>query len=284
MCPHDAQILVAGSNKVWRTTDGAGSWSLNSPSPLGSTMTALAFAASTGDCGTYFAADVGGGVYRTTSAGANWTDIRANLPGMAINDIAVDPANAAVVIVAFSGFGDRHVWRSTNALDPTPTWTAIDAGIPDVPVNAVLIDPTASNVLYPGTDVGIFRSTDGGASWQVFMDGHPNVAVFDLVANANTGTILSFTHGRSVFKIATYCSDENMCTTDSYDQISGCQHTAVICGAVDPCHDAGTCDSGSGICSIRRSPTGRPAATATSARRTHASRAHAQARSSRYPP
>lgn len=280
MCPHDSQILVAGSNKVWRTTDGAGNWSLDSPDPLGARITSLAFAASTGDCGTYFAGDQVGSVFRTTSAGADWSNIASGLPGLAVNDIAVDPSNAAVVIVGLSGFGSGHVWRSTNALDPTPIWTAIDAGIPDVPVNAVLIDPTASNVLYLGTDVGIFRSTDGGTSWQVFMGGHPNVAVFDLVANANTGTILSFTHGRSVFKNAPFCSDGNVCTTDTYDQVLGCQHTAVscddanactidscnaatgcahagvVCGALDQCHDAGACDSGSGICSNPPKPDG----------------------------
>ena len=186
----------------------------------------------------------------------------ANLPGMAINDIAVDPTNAAVVIVAlFRGSATVTSGARRTPSIPRRPGRAIDAGIPDVPVNAVLIDPTASNVLYLGTDVGIFRSTDGGASWQVFMDGHPNVAVFDLVANANTGTILSFTHGRSVSSRSRPTAAMRTCAPPTtYDQISGCQHTAVICGAVDPCHDAWHVRFRKRhLLESVRSPTGRPA-------------------------
>jgi hypothetical protein len=190
MCPNDAQTLIAGSNNVWRTTDGAEFWSANGAD--GALITALAFAPSTGDCSTYYSGDRAGRLFRTTDAGGSWTDIAGGLPARAINDIAVDPTNPAIVIVGFSGFGIRHAWRTTNALDPTPSWFFIDSGIPDTPVNAVLIDPTAQNVLYLGTDAGSFRSSDGAASWGVFMVGHPNVAVFDLVANAATGTILSW--------------------------------------------------------------------------------------------
>src|SRR5207248_1380070 len=92
---------------------------------------------------------------------------------------------------------------------------------------------------------GIFRSTDGAASWEVFMGGHPNVAVYDLVARSATATILSYTHGRSVFKLGTFCNDGNLCTTDRYDQILGCQHTAASCDDFNACTTA-TCSPASG--------------------------------------
>ena len=234
MCPYNSQVLIAGSKTVWRTDNGAALWSVNSPDPLNthnsSVMTALAFA-TTGDCNTYFAADNWGRIYRTRDAGTTWVEITP--ANRAIADIATDPRDPNVVIVGVSGFNfpsaSQHVLKTTNALDPSPTWTVISSGIPDIPANAVLIDPDNSSIYYLGTDIGIFRSADGGVTWQVFMDGHPNVAVFDLVGNSATGTILSFTHGRGVFKLATFCNDHDVCTTDSFDQVLGCQHAAVNC-------------------------------------------------------
>ncbi len=123
------------------------------------------------------------------------------MPARGINDIAIDPTNNNVAYAAISGYGGSHLYKTTNLLSSSPTWFATDTGIPDIPVNAVLIDPTDVNYIYIGTDIGIFRSTNAGSSWQLFMNGHPKVPVHDLVANANTNTIISFTHGRSAFKL-----------------------------------------------------------------------------------
>ncbi len=241
MCPNNPQVLIAGSDNVWLTTDGAGTWTSNSPDPIDpagtSRITAMAFAKSTGDCSTYFAGTGSGRLYRTTSGGGGWSDVSAGLPARGVNEIAVDPGNAAVVVVALSGFGSRHLWRSTNALDPAPAWAAIDPGIPDTPVNAILFDPGSSSVIYIGTDVGIFRSIDSGASWSVFMDGHPNVAVFALEAAAASGTIMSFTHGRGAFRLEPSCSDGDPCTQDTYDPTLGCQHAPLNCADQNACTD-----------------------------------------------
>jgi hypothetical protein len=132
---------------------------------------------------------------------SGWTNISSGLPSRGVNDIDVHPTNANIVYAAFSGFGGPHVYKTTNALDNNPTWTAIDTGIPDIPVNAVVVDPVDPNYVYIGTDIGIYRSTDAGTSWQAFNVNHPRVVVHDLVANASTQTIISFTHGRSAFKL-----------------------------------------------------------------------------------
>jgi hypothetical protein len=250
MCPNDAQVLIGGSDNVWRTDDGADFWVANSPDPLDATapwatIMTLAFAPSTGDCDTYYAADNAGRVFRTTSGGASWDDITGNLPLVGIADITVDPQNPAIVVVGMSGFFGAKLWRTANALDPSPSWNIIAAGIPDVPVNAVLIDPDNASVYYAGTDVGIFRSLDSGASWEVFMGGHPNVAVFDLVADADTGALVSFTHGRGAFKLGTFCDDQSVCTDDRYDQVLGCLHAPVDCSDGDVCtHDACSAETG----------------------------------------
>ncbi len=202
MCPSNPLILVAGSMGVWRTTNAAAGWTLNSPNPLvdGYAARAVAFAPSDATCNTYFVG-VSASLFRTTTGGGAWVEISgASLP--LISDLAVDPTNANVVYVAGGGFGGHHLYKTTNGLAASPTWTAVDSGLPDTPFNAVLLDPDSSSTVYVGTDVGIFRSTNAGTSWSSFMVGHPNVAVFDLAADSSTQSVISFTHGRGAFRLA----------------------------------------------------------------------------------
>jgi hypothetical protein len=105
----------------------------------------------------------------------------------------------------------QHIWKTTNlntsAGAPAVTWTPAGAGIPDVPVNSIVIDRTAPNNMYAATDIGIFRSTDEGASWTPFSNGLPRIAVFDLafqeqLAAPSTDRVLRIaTHGRGVWEM-----------------------------------------------------------------------------------
>ena len=225
MCPDNAQVLIVTDDLgVWRTDDGAGSWSDNSPA-FGTVWhhspRALAFAPGS-SCSTYFAAGFRTGnpstnyIFRTTTGGgtswANWDDITSNLPNRAPTDIAVHPTNANVVYITFSGFcgsnascptGQGHVWVTTNALSPAVTWTDLTGGkgLPNVPVNAIALDPADPQRLYIGTDLGVYRSLDGGTSWELFNNGLPNVIVTDLVFNNNTRLLVAASYGRSMYRL-----------------------------------------------------------------------------------
>ena len=207
ICPANPSVLLAGSDNVWKTTNGAANWVNDSPDPLAGllqTITTIAFSPSDSTCNTVFLGMANGRVYRTTVGGggmAAWTYIGTGLPARGIAEVAVHPTNGNIVYVALSGFGTPHLYRSANALSATPTWTAISAGLPNTPVNAILLDPDDPGILYAGTDLGVFRSLDTGASWSVFMNGHPNVAVYDLVADSSTGALVSFTHGRGAWRL-----------------------------------------------------------------------------------
>ena len=76
--------------------------------------------------------------------------------------------------------------------------------LPDVPVLRLLVDrndPTANTVL-AATDIGIFRTTDGGNTWAPFNLGViPAVAVFDIEQNLN-GVVFAATHGRGIFELS----------------------------------------------------------------------------------
>jgi hypothetical protein len=122
----------------------------------------------------------------------------------------VDPNNKNVAYVTFSFFAPagQGIWKITNlvaasgASPAAPVWTAASNGIPSIPINALVIDPQNSNNLYAGTDIGVYNSTDGGASWAPFGTGLPRSAVFDLQIQPSFRLLRAGTHGRGVWETA----------------------------------------------------------------------------------
>ncbi|HET9057414.1 MAG TPA: fibronectin type III domain-containing protein, partial [Chitinophagaceae bacterium] len=101
----------------------------------------------------------GGGIWKSTNSGNNWTPLMDNLSSgwMNIFNIAIDPSNQNTIYAAVAGGG---VIKSTDA---GVTWAATGSG----PVSAkkVLIHPTNSSIVFVTGSNGIYRSTNGGSTW-----------------------------------------------------------------------------------------------------------------------
>jgi photosystem II stability/assembly factor-like uncharacterized protein len=155
-----------------------------------------------------YAATAAGQVYRLTRSGATWTASAihaAPLPSRWIWDVAAMPGDPNTVVVVLAGFGTSHAWQGAVAASGTSaTWTDISGAapnsLPDVPVNSLQIDPTTATTMYVGTDIGVFRTTNGGASWVSFNNGLPNTAVYDLQLQATTRLLRAATHGRGLWE------------------------------------------------------------------------------------
>ncbi len=127
-----------------------------------------------------YAGAAGGGLWRTTDAGANWTNLTADIPCLGISGIVIDPNNTNTIYI-LTGDGDSDVsglvedfgymrfsigvLRST---DGGARWTRL-ANFPGV-TNALIgyrltMHPTNSNILFACTSEGLFRTSDGGNSW-----------------------------------------------------------------------------------------------------------------------
>ena len=224
-CPAHPETLIAGSDNVWITTNRADNWSSNGPDPLdasGSPIVTLAFAATDATCGTYAAGTRSGRVFVTSDGGTNWVDVTGSLPLRALNDLAFDPTDPNVLYAAVSGFGGPHLYRTADALSPFPTWLTADAGIPDAPINAVLVDPDEPKVVYAGSDLGLFKSVDAGVSWAFQLNGIPRVAIYDLVADADTRALVAFTHGRGAFRLNLVCTPPQFSGVESVADPSAC--------------------------------------------------------------
>ncbi|HEX7318235.1 MAG TPA: MBG domain-containing protein [Pyrinomonadaceae bacterium] len=147
-----------------------------------------------------------GKVYATTTGATTMTDVTGTIPARYISRAVIDPNNQNTAYVALStyfGNAGGHVYKTTNLNSATPTWTALGgAQMPDVPVNAFVVDPADSNTLYAGTDIGVYRSSDAGATWTAFSEGLPRVAVFDMAVHNASRKLRIATHGRGIWEIS----------------------------------------------------------------------------------
>jgi hypothetical protein len=147
-----------------------------------------------------------GTVWGTPSSPTTFTNITpVGAPARAVGKVIFDPTNKDVAFVSYGGQGItaiQHIWKTTNFGTGAPTWTATANGIPDVPVNALAVDPAGSNNVYAGTDVGVYVSTDGGATWNPYGAGLPAIAVFDMVIQNANRFLRIATHGRGWWEIS----------------------------------------------------------------------------------
>jgi photosystem II stability/assembly factor-like uncharacterized protein len=115
-----------------------------------------------------------------------------------VSDIHVDPSNPAVIWVSYSTIGGPSVFCSR---DGGRTWSSRTSDLPRLPVNAVFVDPADGNVVYVGTDNGVYRSADSGSTWTDFSSGLPNAIVGDLVFLAPQRLLRVGTRNRGVWQV-----------------------------------------------------------------------------------
>jgi hypothetical protein len=134
-------------------------------------------------------------------SGVTFTNITRNLPSRNVARAVFDPVDPTVIYAVLTGFdggSGQNVFRTTVG---ATSWTNISPAL-DVPCGAIAVDGTTTpTTLYVGTDLGVIRSVDSGATWSILDDIHfPRVPVFDLAFNAQAGVLRAATYGRGVFE------------------------------------------------------------------------------------
>ena len=156
----------------------------------------VAIAGVPGATNTFYFGGVDGGIWKSTDYGIAWTNISdGSLPGdsNSIGALAVAPSNPNII---YAGTGESDirgdfitgdgVFRSDDA---GKTWRA--AGLADThTISAIVVDPRNSDVVYassmghvfkPNDERGVFKSTDGGKTWQKSLFVDANTGAVDLV-------------------------------------------------------------------------------------------------------
>jgi hypothetical protein len=145
-----------------------------------------------------------GQIYRTdngTDDNPRWKRIGHAAPnplsvGLYCTRITIDSNDHETVYVTFGGYVRDNIWKTT---DGGGKWSNIGASLPEAPVHSLTIHPRKSRFLYVGTEVGIFASEDGGATWSPTSEGPTNCSVYELFWMGET--LVCATHGRGMFQI-----------------------------------------------------------------------------------
>ncbi|MDQ3110678.1 MAG: T9SS type A sorting domain-containing protein, partial [Bacteroidota bacterium] len=202
ICPSDNARLYAGRTGVARSDNQGGTWPTVSADPIDNGNYVLTIAVSSLNSDSVYIATAPDNspskLMLSADAGQTFMDRSAGLPDRFPRRIAVDPRNSKIVYVVYAGFGTGHVFKS---IDAGANWTNIGTTLPDVPFHCVMLDPQFPDIVYVGTDMGIFVTNDGGASWSAHNTGlYDWTMVYDLVPCASDRSFLCFTHGHGAFK------------------------------------------------------------------------------------
>ncbi len=146
-----------------------------------------------------------GNIQLTQDDGKTWRNVRNNLKGapegLWVSRVESSHFDVATCYVAFDGHrSDNFNPYLFKTSDFGQTWTNITSNLPDGHcLHVVREDPKNRNLLFVGTELGVFVSVDGGTYWTRLMNGMPTVSVHDLVIHPREGDLIAGTHGRSVW-------------------------------------------------------------------------------------
>ena len=233
LSPHNPQTLLFGGNHLFRSIDRGEHWMIISPdlttndktklgardrgtdTPTGGITsdvtgaethcTIITVSESPRVPGLIWVGTDDGNVQVTRNGGAAWTNVRPNIkgvpPGTWCSRVEASRFDEGTCYVTFDGHRSDdfrpYVFKTT---DFGKTWKPASAGIPDgQPVYVVREDPVNRDLLFLGTEFGVFFSRDAGASWAGLKLNMPTVAFHDLLVHPREHDLIAATHGRGLW-------------------------------------------------------------------------------------
>jgi photosystem II stability/assembly factor-like uncharacterized protein len=210
---HETKTLYFGGNHLFKSADRGQTWRIVSPdltrggtgpsAHTGHTLTALA--ESPLRAGVVYAGTDDGRVHVTKDDGKTWAEVSARLPGV--------PAARWVTRIEASAHAPGTAWLSLSRHrhddwrpylfrtdDYGMTWRSIVANLPrEGPIHTVRGDARNPELLFVGTELGLYVSLDAGASWLPVKNRLPPCPVHDLVIHPRERELVVATHGRGLY-------------------------------------------------------------------------------------
>lgn len=223
--PHDSKTIYTGGNVLFKSTDRGHSWEIISPDlttedpdkmidsggPISPENTGaeihcsiITIAESPVEKGVIWCGTDDGNVQITKDGGKTWANVTGNIPGLPPNTwcsrIEVSHFEKGTAYAAFDGH--RHDDYNTylyKTKDFGKTWTSIKGNLPFGWIHVIREDLMNPNLLFVGTEFGIFASLDGGKSWFSLKNNLPTLAVRDIAVHPREHDLIIGTHGRGIW-------------------------------------------------------------------------------------
>ncbi|HEX9710238.1 MAG TPA: hypothetical protein VGB42_09775, partial [Candidatus Thermoplasmatota archaeon] len=187
-------------------------WQLLGPTNVSGRITDVAAVEPRGKSYTVYVAGASGGVWKTVNEGVTWEPVFEQGASTSIGDLALDPGDPNVLWV---GTGEANIFRSSMAgagvyktTDGGETWRHVGlAGTHTIA--RIVVDPADTDVVYvaaPGhewtdnPDRGVFKTTDGGESWEKVLYVDESTGAIDLVMDPTDPNTLYATTWQRVRK------------------------------------------------------------------------------------
>lgn len=226
---HNQDVLYFGSNRIYRSLNKGDTMIAMSPDlsngrvagnvPYGTITT---ISESPLRFGLIYTGTDDGNIHRSYDGGYTWEKLNAEAPAAATGKKAPknQPASTKLqtnklwvsrvtasqhqegrIYVALNGYRFDHFLPYLYISDDYGmSWKSIAGGLPNEPVNVVKEDPKDENILYVGTDGGLYVSFDKGQTYMAWTGGLPlSVAVHDIAIQPRDNEIVLGTHGRSLY-------------------------------------------------------------------------------------
>jgi len=145
-----------------------------------------------------------GNVQVTRDGGKHWTNVAKNISGLPsgtwVSTIEASYFDPATAYATFDGHttGDMKTYVYQTK-DYGKTWTSLSTAELGGYAHVVREDLVNANLLFVGTEFGLFISIDGGAHWAQFKGSLPSVAVRDIAIHPRESDLILATHGRGIY-------------------------------------------------------------------------------------
>lgn len=231
LSPHNPRIVYVGGNKLFKSLDRGDTWTASpdltknvgrsklpimdvpGDKPMASKHDGAAsfsnivtIAESPLMPGVLWVGTNDGNVQVSKDGGATWTDVSKNVPVLAsfnhhVSRVEASHFDAGTCYVTVDAHrADDHKPYVYITKDYGATWQSISNNLPAVGnVNVIREDLKNKNLLFVGTEYGLFVSLNGGAEWKPFMTNLPTVRIDDLLIHPRDNDLIAGTHGRGIW-------------------------------------------------------------------------------------
>ncbi len=216
---HDSDVIYHGSNILLKSDYRGESWreispdlTTNDPSKLASGKggdgniqycTITTVSESPLVPGLLWVGTDDGNVWLTRDDGRTWTKLNdkiAGNPGYWVSRVEASSSDPGTAYVSYTGFRNDDfrpfLYKTT---DYGQTWVSLAAGLPAEPINVIREHPADPDLLFCGTEFGVWVSTDAGRTWAEMAAGMPTQPVHDLLIQSRENELVVATHGRGIF-------------------------------------------------------------------------------------